>query len=142
MRTLSVRKLPIVFPNRLNDNQREQIISHYFEHKRGFYPSGVPIWDYSDQIHDIYGGVPDIYGGVPIGKLYNIHSTEAMLYAEVGLIPLYDQFVDGCPEFVIFVSVVADLTKEPMDIAYIGFSLANKYALYEIKSTTLSEVKL
>lgn len=135
MRTLPVRKLPIVFPNRLNDNQREQIISYYFEHKRDIYPSGVlPIRDYSDQLHDICGRVP-------IGKLYNIHSTDAILYAEVGLIPLYDQFVEGCPEFVVFVSVLADLSKEPMDIAHIGFSLANKYALYEYKSTTLSEVK-
>lgn len=134
MRTLSVRNLPIAFPNRLNDNQREQILSYYFEHMRNNYPLGVPIRDYSDQKHDVCGGVP-------IGKLYNIHSTDAMLYAEVGLIPLYDQFVDECPEFVVFVSVLADLTKEPMDIAHIGFSLANKYALYEYKSTTLSEVK-
>lgn len=135
MRTLSIRKLPIVFPNRLNDNQREQIISYYFEHKRNNYPSGVPIWDYSEQKRGIYETVP-------IGKLDNIHSTDAMLYAEVRLIPLYDQFVDECPEFVIFVSVVADLTNEPMDIAHIDFSLANKYALYGYKTTTLSEVKL
>lgn len=119
MKTMSIHKLPIVFPIRLDDKQREQIISYYFEHIKNNYPKGVPIRDYSEQ-------KTSFYEGLPVGKLFNIVSTNAMLYAEVGLIPLFDQLAAKSPDYVIFVSVLADLTKEPIDVRTVMFSLANK----------------
>ena len=134
MRTMSIRKLPIVFPISLDNSQIEQIISYYFEHTRNNHPQGAPIRDYSEQ-------KSTFYEGLPVGKLFNIVSTDAMLYAEVGLIPLFDQFAAECPDFVIFISVLADLTKEPIDVYNIFFSLANRRIFYDYKITKLSEVK-